>query len=99
MITRAPASELSTRPAGVRWNAAAFLGPSPRPNKEMISPGERGLSRRLAPFARDVMTGTGLVIGAGAAEIVSVTAMFWEEPVAPVLVAISIAPEYVPASN
>jgi len=53
----------------------------------------------LAPFTRELMTGTGLVIGAGAAEIVSVTAMFWEAPVAPVLVAISITPEYVPASN
>jgi len=54
----------------------------------------------LAPFTRDVMTGIGIVTGGGGVvETVSVTAMFWEVPVAPVLVARRITPVYVPASN
>jgi len=54
----------------------------------------------LAPFTRDVMTGITIVTGGGGGvETVSVTAMFWEVPVAPVLVARRITPVYVPASN
>ena len=54
----------------------------------------------IAPFTSNVITGTGFVMGcAAAADTVSVTAMFWEDPAAPVFVEMSITPEYVPGAS
>src|SRR5260370_31059724 len=67
MSTRVPTRELSIRPPGVRRNCALSTGPSPRPKKEMISPGARGVARRLAALTSDVIFGIGMTIGVAAA--------------------------------